>query len=137
MSTVVLINDIIPYLCIYVATPTGIGQSPGLLKGKLPIIYRSPVRSHIPIVLFQAVGKTVMPVAVAHKIEVVSVRGMLGCFQGTLPRIANRARRQTGMRVRVVGRWKTHVGVVQRAAVRALQEFGVNHARIGLQGDVF
>src|SRR5437899_11839749 len=111
MSTVVLINDIIiPYLCIYVATPTGIGQSPGLLKGKLPIIYRSPVRSHIPIVLFQAVGKTLMPVAVAHKIEVVSVRGMLACFQGTIPRIDNRATRHTGMRVRVAGRCKTHVG---------------------------
>src|SRR2546425_6661775 len=120
MSTVVLINDIIPYLCIYVASDRN-RSVPGLLKGKLPIIYRSPVRSHIPIVLFQAVGKTVMPVAVAHKIEVVSVRGMLGCFQGTLPGIANRARRQTGMRVRVVGRWKTHDGVVQRAAVRALQ----------------
>src|SRR5438874_13318598 len=128
MSTVVLINDIIPYLCIYVATPTGIG---------LPIIYRSPVRCHIPIVLFQAVGKTVMPVAVAHKIEVVSVRGMLGCFQGTLSGIANRARRQTSMGVGIVGRWKAHVSVVQRAAVRALQEFGVNHARVGLQGDVF
>src|SRR5207247_735086 len=93
MSTVVLINDIIPYLGIYVATPTGIGQSPGLLKGRLPIIYRSPVRSHIPIVLFQAVGKTVMPVVVAHKLEVVSVRGMLGCFGGALDMIGTRCRR--------------------------------------------
>src|SRR5438874_13818094 len=119
MSTVVLINDIIPYLCIYVATPTGIGQSPGLLKGKLPIIYRSPVRSHIPIVLFQAVGKTVLPAAVAHKLAVASVRGMLSCFQGTLTRITNRSRRPTGMRVRPVGRRKTHAGVVRPAAVAA------------------
>src|SRR5438552_502177 len=122
------------YLCSYSDRNR---SAPGLSKGKLPVIYRSAVRGHVPIVLFQAVGKTVMPVAVAHKIEVVSVRGMLGCFQGTLTRITNRARRQTGMRVRVVGRWKTHVGVVQRAAVRALQEFGINHARVGLQGEVF
>src|SRR5437667_8915890 len=122
------------YLCVNSNRNRSVPWTP---QGKLPIIYRSPVRSHIPIVLFQAVGKKEMPVAVAHKVEVVSVRGMLGCLKGTLARIANRARRQTGMRVRVVGRWKTHVGVVQRAAVRALQEFGVNHARVGLQGDVF
>src|SRR5205814_8994604 len=85
MSTVVLINDIIPYLCIYVATPTGIGRSPGRLKGKLPIIYRSPVRRHIPIVLFQAVGKTVMPLAVAHKIEVVSVPGCWAASREPFP----------------------------------------------------
>src|SRR2546429_9625658 len=102
MSTVVLINDIIPYLCIYVATQTGIGQSPGLIKGKLPIIYRSPVRSHIPILLFQAVGTTVMHVAVAHNIEVLSVRGKLACFQAFLPRISTEAVRRYGTRVRLV-----------------------------------
>src|SRR5947209_2929218 len=122
------------YLCSYSDRNRSVPWTPqGKVTDYLPLSCTQP---HSDCAL-QAVGKTVMPVAVAHKIEVVSVRGMLGCFQGTLPRIANRARRQTGMRVRVVGRWKTHVGVVQRAAVRALQEFGVNHARVGLQGDVF
>src|ERR1700746_2127743 len=38
--------------------------------------------------------------------------------------------------VSVVGRIELHVSVVQGATVTALQQFGVNHTGIGLEGDM-
>ena len=61
------------------------------------------IGGHVAIVLLEAAGEAVVPVAITHKIKEFCVLGVERCFQGTPARIANRTRRQSRNPVRIVG----------------------------------
>src|SRR6266550_4501996 len=107
----------------------------GRIKSSV-FLYDLPQRGYIAIVLFQAVREAMMPVAVAHEIVIISACWMHRSLQRTSTRVANGARRKTGMSVGIVGRVETHVGVMESASIDAFQLFRIDDAGIGLQCDV-
>ena len=91
---------------------------------------------YILIVFFHGAGEAVVAGRVGYEIVVVTFRGMHRGFQSASAGIADGAGRKSRISVCIVGRLELHVVVMQRALIRAGQEFGVNNAGVGIESDL-
>src|SRR5437868_10963689 len=92
--------------------------------------------SNVAVMFLQGTGKTVVAIAIRHKVVEVRNGGMHGCFQRTAAWIPNRTGRQTDVPVGVIGRVDLHVRMMQSTAVSAIQQFGIDNAGVGIQAHV-
>src|ERR1700704_1190135 len=91
------------------------------------------VGGNIAVMFGKVARETVVPVAVADEVIKLALGGMQGSFQGTASGIADRAGRQTGKAVSVVGRIHRQVGVMKAAGIISRQQLRVDHAGIGIE----
>src|SRR3981189_240912 len=106
------------------------------IRKHLSSLHRLPQLGYILIVFFEAPGKTMVAVAVADKVVVVGLRRMQGGFERVAAGIADRPGRKSRVSVGVVSGLKLHVGMMQRSGVIPIEQFGIDHAGIGLQRNV-
>src|SRR3954451_13891777 len=99
-------------------------------------VYEPPVGGNVAVVVFERIGETVMSVAIAYEVVVVSGGGVHSSFQRSFSGIADGTGRKSGMKIRVIGRVGAEIVVMQGAGVGASQQFGVNDAGIRLKSDV-
>src|SRR3984957_1143053 len=91
---------------------------------------------YVFVVLFHGVGEAVVALGVGYKIIVVGLRGLHGGLERAAAGVSDGAGRQSGVSVGVIGRRELHVVVVQRSSVGSGEEFGVDDAGVGVEGDV-
>src|SRR5689334_12752116 len=82
---------------------------------------------HVCDVLCICPGKTVMPLIITYKIEIVGLGWMKRRLQGRLAGIGDGPRRHPGTPVGVVRRIKVQIGLVYYAAVAAVQQRCIDH----------
>src|SRR5581483_2729092 len=118
----------------------GVGRPYTLLVGRpyvllVVIPYCFPIGDYVLIVLFQGTCKAVMALGVGNEIVIIGLGRMHGGFQGAAAGISDGAGGQAGVTVGVVGGGELHIGVVQCPLVCARNQFGVDDAGVGSEGD--